>query len=169
MTRSIQFCFLHCLCRIAASQAYKIIHSIDQQQWSYHAQFSSPSSSAILVFSRVSPAGCCQPHPPAPTVQRRECLQTELTLGEEREYMSTHFVRNTWILHIGPSLFFSHKWLVSSILMFQRKPITLAMAATNMESHRGKLLYTRVQERFFEAFNLSHHKQSKLDMRMSCE
>ena len=38
-----------------------------------------------------------------------------------------------------------------SILMFQRKPITLAMAATNMEYYWGKLLYTRVLERFFHA------------------
>jgi len=47
------------------------------------------------------------------------------------------------------------KWLVSSILMFERKPITLVMAATNMECHRGKLLYTRVLERYsFMPFKL---------------
>ena len=50
------------------------------------------------------------------------------------------------ILHIG-QLFFSHKWLVSSILMFQRKPITLAMAATNMEYHQGAIIiYTSIGE-----------------------
>ena len=55
--------------------------------------------------------------------------------------------------------------------MSQRKPIAIAMAVVNMEYNPGAIaVHTSIGEvNPFMPFNLSHCKQSKLDMRMAWE